>query len=342
MKQSEENYARDLHNKLERRFAPVSSQTEVTLSGGGVRWRCLAKRGQRSSLVHCFADRSGPEFLTIFKQEDKEIAAGRTLSPIEAVEAIWHWLDVVTLDGLYANFRFVDWQKRELARIRDLVMKDFPDLGLAAPSELAYRGSALHNLWFRSETRSAHLYFYGKIEFPHAVFHWDQCELFRFKADDSPVLGAVLKRWLCDNALPSTMRKEFPELTIGELADYYENGNPVEGEFIQSWDRIEQFYGSEYFPLKGLVLPFLAELRRAGYDRKLRAGSSMWTFILSRSRRHRMRGDQPYVRFEFQSREGTMDIISGTQTEAPISGIAIAVSSSVEEALARLVSQPIS
>lgn len=345
MQHSEEKYARDLHDKLQRRFAPVSSQTEITLKGSGVHWKCLAKRGPRSSLVHCFDllgfQGGGPEFLTIFEQEEKEIAAGRTSSPTEAVEAIWHWLDIMPLDGLYANFRFVDWQKRELARIRDLVMKDFPGVGNVAPGELAYRGSAIHDLWFRSETRSAHIYFYGKDEFPQAVFHWDQCELFRFKAADSSLLGAVLKRWLCDNAPPSTMRKDFPSLKIGKLADYYENGNPVEGEFIQSWDRIEQFYGSEHFSFESLVLPFLAELRRAGYDRQLRAGQSMWTFILSRSRRHGMRGDQPYVRFEFQFREGTMDVLSKAQTEERISGIAIALSSQVEEALARLANQPI-
>jgi hypothetical protein len=342
MEHREEKYARDLYDKLERRFAPVSSQTEITLSGRGVQWRCLAKRGRRSALVHCFDTRNGPDLLTLLKEEEKELAAGRTPSPIEAVDAIWHWLDFMPLDGLYANFKFIDWQKRELARIRDFVMKDFPDVGITAPSELTYWGSAIHHLWFRTETRSSHLHFYGKGEFPQAVFHWDQCELFCFKADDPPVLGAVLTRWLCDSALPSTMRKEFPTLEIGELADYYENGNPVEGEFIQSWDRMEQFYGSEHFPLKRLVLPFLAQLRRAGYDHKLRAGQSMWTFVLSRSRRHGMRGDQSHVRFEFQPREGTMDVLCGTQTEERISGIAIALSNPVEEALARLVSQPIS
>src|SRR5215510_10055719 len=111
MEYSEETYARDLHYKLEWRFAPVAAQTEITLSGTGVHWRCLVKRGERSCLVHCFDDRSGPEFLTLFKQEEKEIAAGRTPSSVEAVEAIWQWLDVMPLDGLYSNFRFVDWQK---------------------------------------------------------------------------------------------------------------------------------------------------------------------------------------------------------------------------------------
>ena len=340
MEHNQEKYARDLHDRLVHRFAAVSAQTEITISGAGVNWKCVAKRVPRSCQVCCF-DVRGPEFLTLFIQEENEIAAGRTDSQTEAVDAISYWLDGTPLDALYGRFRFVDSQKRELTRIRNFVVKDFPNLAVAAPSELAYRGSALHDLWFRSETRSAHLYFAGKHEAPEAVFHWDQCALFRFTADDTPALGTVLKRWLCDNAPPSSMRKEFSWVKIGKLADYYENGNPVEGEFIQSWDWIEEFYSDDHFALKRVVLPFLADLRRAGYDRKLRAGQSMWTFILSRSRRHGMRADQPYVRFEFQFREGTMDVLSNTPAEERFGGIAIALSSRVEEVLARLVNQPI-
>jgi len=77
----------------------------------------------------------------------------------------------------------------------------------------------------------------------------------------------VLKRWLCDVAMPSTMRTEFPWLSIGDIADYYEKGNPVEGEFIKSWDWMQQFYEDDRFPMKALVLKFIAQLRNAGYDR---------------------------------------------------------------------------
>lgn len=338
MESIEARYARDLHDGLVARFAPLSAQIEITMSGNGVQWMCSAKRGQRACLIHCFAVR-GPEFLTLFKQEGKEVAAGRTPSQAETIDAVWRWLDDTQLDALYGQFGFVDWQKRELVRIRDFLLENIPDLSLAAPWELAYSGSALYHLWFRSETRSAQLYYYGKDEFPEALFHWDRCELFRFKGNDCPALGAVLKRWLCDNALPSTMRKEFPWLNIGELADYYENGNPVEGEFIQSWESIERFYDNEYFPLKDFVLSFIAELRRAGYDRKLRAGQSLWTLIVSRSRRQGLRAEQPYIQFQF--REGTMDVFSKSQEDERIPGISIALSDRVEKVLGRLVSQPI-
>jgi len=277
--------------------------------------------------------------LTLFEQQGKEVAAGRTPSQAETTDAVWYWLNDTQLDALYGRFGFVDPQKRELVRIRDFLLRNIASLSLAAPCELQYSGSALYHLWFRSETRSAQVYCGGKDEFPVALFHWDQCELFRFKGSDWPALCAVVKRWLCDNALPSTMRKEFPWLDISELADYYENGNPLEGEFIQSWKMVERFYDDEYFPLKGLVLPFIAELRRAGYDRKLRAGQSLWTLIVSRSRCHGLRAEQPNIAFQF--RQGTMDVFSKSQGEERIPGIPIALSGRVEEVLGRLVNQPI-
>jgi hypothetical protein len=346
MERIEASYARDLYDGLVARFATISAQTEITVAGIAGNWKCYATRGQRSCRVSCF-DVRGPEFLTRFEQDEKAVAAGRTPSQSETIDAVWRWLHDTELDAMYRHFKFVDWQKRELVRVRDFALRNTPSLSLDAPSELVYRTeSAQCALWFRGETRSAQLYFYGRNEFPEAVFHWDQCELFRFKGDDCSALSAVLKRWLCDNALPSIMRKEFPWLSIGELADYYENGNPVEGEFMQSWDRIAQFYDSNKFPprhlvlpSKDFVLPFIAELRRAGYDRKLRAGQSMWTLVLSRSRRHVLRDEQPSIRFQF--REGTMDVFSKSQGEEHLAGIPMILSGRIEKVLEGLVNQPI-
>jgi len=64
--------------------------------------------------------------------------------------------------------------------------------------------------------------------------------------------------------MPSTMRTEFPWLSIGDLADYYEKGDPVEGEFIKSWDWMQQFYEDDSFPMKTAVLTLIAQLRMRG------------------------------------------------------------------------------
>jgi hypothetical protein len=44
-------------------------------------------------------------------------------------------------------------------------------------------------------------------------------------------------------------------------------------------------------------------MRAKGYDQSLRAGQSMWTLMLSRSRRHGLNGHQPYIAFDFGAPE---------------------------------------
>ena len=81
----------------------------------------------------------------------------------------------------------------------------------------------------------------------------------------------------------------------------YQTVNPFERDFIQSWERIEEFFGLMLarVPWKDRVLQFIAELRQAGYDRKLRAGQTIDIFIVSRSRHHGLRPDQSRVAFYF-------------------------------------------
>ncbi len=77
--------------------------------------------------------------------------------------------------------------------------------------------------------------------------------------------------------------------------------NPLDRDFIQSWERMEEFFGwmLARVPWKDRVLQFIAELRQAGYDRKLRAGQTIDIFIVSRSRHHGLRPDQSRVAFYF-------------------------------------------
>ena len=87
------------------------------------------------------------------------------------------------------------------------------------------------------------------------------------------------------------------------------------------------------------MLPFIADLRRAGYDRQLRAGQSIWSLIVSRSRRPRLRPEQPLVSFQF--RESSMEVYSSNEAEERIFEIPIGMSDTVERVLQRLVTRPI-
>lgn len=72
----------------------------------------------------------------------------------------------------------------------------------------------------------------------------------------------------------------------------------VEADFAASWDMMLRFYDrfiadhdwAHLAQMRALVVQL-----RAHYDRELRAGQSMTTFVLSRSRVHGMRQDQPSI-----------------------------------------------
>ena len=300
MERPQERFARQLYDEMTRQVVPSNREVQLSIEGAGVNWRVLVSLFDRTSTVHCFALRDEePEFLTFFGSAGQEIGTARTSSMRGTVKSILQWLNGEDLMSLYESFDFVDRRKRQLLSIRQTILQHAPSLKSGA--ELKYWGSGIYYLWFRDRDRSAMMSFHGKNETPDAHCHWDECELFEFHAADLQFLANVLKRWLCDETKPSEMRKEFPALSIGKLADYYEEGKPIEGEFIYSWDRIEQIYDQFPFPPKLRVLKLIKHLRQMGVDRKLRAGQSMFTFILSRSRRHGLRPEQPCILVEFQS-----------------------------------------
>lgn len=80
------------------------------------------------------------------------------------------------------------------------------------------------------------------------------------------------------------------------------NNVDLADQFKISWDTLEQFYdelsshsGWEWVrPIKGLI----RELRERGYDQNFRAGQALYLVMLSRSREHGLRSEQPRVIME--------------------------------------------
>jgi len=87
----------------------------------------------------------------------------------------------------------------------------------------------------------------------------------------------------------------------------FEQGNPIVDEFIESWNSIERFYDEIAFPSAPQIRTLIATLRDRGYDRSLRAGQSLWMLVVSRSRHHGLREDQPRIVFWFLADDG-MDV----------------------------------
>jgi hypothetical protein len=335
---AEEGHARELHRALSEALKRSATDTELSLTGFGVHWNCTAKRGERSCSVACF-ESQGPEFLVSFEDDARTDATGRTASRAQVVAAVGDWLDGAGIGDLHTRFAFVDRRKRALTRIAAEVVEFHPQLGQSVSSEIRPIIGDLFALWLKASDRSCRIDYYGKNQVPDAAFHWDECELLRIRTNDTARLAGMLKLWLCDRAMPSAMAADFPDAEVKPVAQYYEDGRPVEGEFITSWDEIEHFYDDACFPDSAQVLGLIARIRQAGYDRTLRAGQSLWTLVVSRSRRHGLRKGQPCVTVVFT--EKGMDVYSDGDGREKLSFPCIAFSPGLDDVLKRLTAKEI-
>ncbi len=346
MQFKQEVSARNLQSALSECLASTLPDAfTVELSVFGVHCHCDARSGSRRCVVHCFEDEyyielgvgttAHNEARAVPESQFDITATGRTALDREVVDAVRAWLAGAAVPDVYVAFAFVDRKRRALEQLEALVLESRPGLD-GVTHQLQHDLADIYYLWFRSPERSCRVAFYGKSEHPSAMFHWDDCKLFAFPVNEPDQLAAVLDRWLIGGASPSSLRREFPWLEIGKLADFYEAGKPTEGEFLQSWDQLEDFYSRH--PNRDSVLQFIASLRAAGYDRKLRAGQSLWSCILSRSRRHGLRGGQARIVFDFSGEELLMDQgEEETQARLPRAEL----TPEVDAALQRLAAEPI-
>jgi|GEM_PF-1063082 len=295
MKQTAEDLARELYGELVRRFGDESKSVE----GAGVHWHCTAVRGDRDCRIHCHTMRGECEYLTAYRQEAEAVAWSRIPSRGDTLTAVADWLDGVDRSGMYDRYGFVDAGRRKLSQLRDDVFTMQPDLLRSCETELRKHAADVYSLYFRGNGRSCRVSFYGRNEWPDARFSWHDGQLFEYQTQDNTKFAAIVNAWIGDALAPSAMRTMFPWLTIGRLADYYEAGRPYEGKCVISWDTMEEFFDDSRFPLADQVLPFIRDMRSKGYERTLRAGQSLWSLVLSRSRSHGMRIDQPCVAFRF-------------------------------------------
>lgn len=307
MKFEEENHARNLHRALK---AQASRGTNLHIHGRETEWSCAASRGHRSCSIACFhhsGETPGSEYLITFEQHNQGAAMGRTVATEEATSATLFWLDGHPVEILHKQFNFVDAQQRALAEIEKAIIASEPELDAETTHELRKVVRDIYYLWFVAKERSCRISYQGHNTQPDALFYGEETELFRCPVQSTDDLATVLKSWLCKGELPSQLHEKFPWIQMHPLAAYFEARYSTEGEFLTSWDNIEKFYRDEKFPLAAPVLAMIAEMRRVGYDHKLRAGHSLWSLVLSRSRRHGLRDGQPYIAFCFRP-GATMEI----------------------------------
>ncbi|MEX2666280.1 hypothetical protein [Candidatus Uabimicrobium amorphum] len=192
-----------------------------------------------------------------------------------------------------------------LTQIDHSIKANIPNINSKIHSDVG-GGYSLH---FRADNQLCKVYFYKEDTSPYAAFYSDGNLLFDVQLNDYELLAKVLQRWVCDKATPSQIQSEFPWLHTATLSDYYDRDRAIENVFMESWDSIERFCNEEYVRCKCdtvLLQDMVRNMRKSGYDRLLRAGTTLLSLGLSRSRRHGLREGQPCIWFEFNG--VTMDV----------------------------------
>jgi hypothetical protein len=174
----------------------------------------------------------------------------------------------------------------------------------------------------------------NRPEFPDLIFHWDESQLFQVQTGQLKQVALLLKRWLCDYVMPSDLESEFSWIDIGQLARHYEEGRGVEGEFLLSWDSVKRFYSRMVnAPFSPQVLEMIAKMREK-YGKTLRAGQSLYSLVISRSRRHGLRMDQPRIIFQFDN--DRMDVLINFDGETKLSFPKIELTTEIDTLLKQL------
>ncbi|MEL6407047.1 MAG: hypothetical protein AAFR81_21930 [Chloroflexota bacterium] len=120
---------------------------------------------------------------------------------------------------------------------------------------------------------------------------------------------------------------------------------PVEQDFRASWEKMLVWFQHladswHTDSLKDLVL-LISELKNLGYDTKLRVGQSMDTFVLSRSRHHRLEFTKNAYQVRISTSNNGMTVVAKFNDRMESSFETIALNDELLALLDQLVDLPI-
>lgn len=301
----EERYANELYDRLQNEPFVSELNANLTISGAGVHWHCTVSRNSVLARINCFEEGVyGPQYLTFFKVEDENKAVLRTNSIEETIDSVSTWLTHSDIEILYKKHPSVDESKRNLTELYQIILDLNPTLATKSDHKLNSRYSEFYHLSFSYESRSCTISAADHFQNHLVIFKDDQVEICAFREKDPNIISQAIQAWLIEHYSPTMLGREFDGLIFNEVAIYYEIGKPIMGEFIQSWDKTEQFFLHINRKLESAQAHgLLTKMRVAGYDKTLRAGQALMTLILSRSRRHGLQSGQPCIYFDFYNDE---------------------------------------
>ena len=160
-----------------------------------------------------------------------------------------------------------------------------------------------YHIELKDKDRGCRIYPYHFSEIPKYEFEWDDCPLFKISSNDVKRQVEIVKSWVLNKTIPSKIQTQFPEIKLNKLAEYYEKGEGIKGEFIESWDILEnsriQGLSIEYYEEAKDELKLVKEMRSFNLDESLRIGSQLSVLILSRAKRQGIDEDKPQIRIVF-------------------------------------------
>lgn len=323
--------ARNLYEKLTQEVSRSSDNIDITFEGAGSFWHCQAEHDERECYIECL-DSFG--YAIIFNAHNATEAEGRSKSEEQVILAVINWLQNRDLSEIYKLFEFVDYNKRLLSKITDTFTNEYPNCIQEIDIKLNQNFGGNFHLELEAKDRFCKVYLLGGDKSPTYDFYWDACLLFSCTEKDAESLLLMMKLWLYDYYTPSQLEQNFLWLDTGKLAKYYEDGRGIEGEFVLSWDHIEEFYSRQNSFILNTddILEFIAQLREKGFDKTLRAGQSMRTFIVSRARRHGFMTQ--YIAFDFIT--NGMKVTVKLHTEQSLSLSSIELTPEVDELIKQL------
>jgi hypothetical protein len=326
----EEIQARKLYETLTHEILEPVDGSEISIEGIGAHWHCLATLNDRECRIDCMGS-SG--YAVSFNSHGATDANGRTKSEDQVISATISWLQNGNLEEMYRLFEFVDYKKRSLSKVIETFTNQHPECIQKIKINLNQNFAGNFDLELEAKDRSCKVYLWGEDKKPTYDFYWDDCMLFSCTERDRETL-MLMKLWLYNYYMPSQLEQAFSWLDTGKLAKYYEEGRGIEGEFILSWDQVEEFYGRRlsFILNPDDILKLITQLREKGYDKTLRAGHAMPTLIVSRARRHGFMTQ--FIAFDFFN--NGMKVTAKFDSEKKLSFPNIELTPEVEELIKQL------
>jgi hypothetical protein len=264
-------------------------------------WECLAERGPSRCSIRCWNDEDITHYTLRLVRDSHLIAQGETTSLRMALDAVEEWLDDSPLSRLYELFAFIDAKKRALLPTQQAIVALVPELA----NQWAFVERERDGLEFCQDERTCLAFFGGDGYPPLLTITGDTYVLGSYEFLSVDEVAFFIKLWLCDQVMPSQMKREFPSMEIEEMATYYEQDRCWEGVCILSWRWTEEHY--RRMPRAERYLNLVEQIKSKGFEQTLHAGTSMFTLILSRSKAYGLRNEQSYIAFSCV--DGGMEVI---------------------------------